>query len=141
MATNSSDQVKWIRQQKRYFSESFKKQKVKEIDNKVTTVRQVCNLHEVSRSAVYKWLNKYSFYNKQKVRLIVEPMSDSHKIEELQKRIRELERMVGIKQIELEFKEKMIDIAEEMYGVDIKKKLGSQLSDGSKKTGGDIQGK
>ncbi len=141
MATNSSDQVKWIRQQKRYFSESFKKQKVKEIDNKVTTVRQVCKLHEVSRSAVYKWLNKYSFYNKQKVRLIVEPMSDSHKIEELQKRIRELERMVGIKQIELEFKEKMIDIAEEMYGVDIKKKLGSQLSDGSKKTGGDIQGK
>lgn len=141
MEQNLSNQIKWNRQQKRYFSESFKKQKVKEIDNNVITVRQVCKLHEVSRSAVYKWLNKYSLYNKQKVRLIVEPMSDSHKIEELQKRIHELERMVGLKQIELEFKEKMIDIAEEMYGIDIKKKLSSELSSGSKKTGKATKGK
>ena len=127
--------VKWDRKQIRYFSESFKKQKVKEIDSNLTSVRQVSKLYEVSPTAVYKWLNKYSVYNKHKVRLIAEPMSDSHKIEELQKRIRELERMVGLKQIELEFKERMIEIAEEMYGVDIKKKLGSTLSDGSKKTG------
>ena len=141
MEQNFSGQPKWIRQQKRYFSDSFKIQKVKEIDNKQTTVRQLCKLHEVSTAAVYKWLNKYSVYNKQKVRLIVEPMSDSHKIEELQKRIRELERMVGLKQIELEFKEKMIEIAEEMYGVDIKKKLGSSLSGGSRKTGKDTEEK
>jgi len=132
---------KWNRQQHRYFSESFKKQKVKEIESNLTTVRQISKLYSVSNTAVYKWLNKYSLYNKKKVRLIIEPMSDAHKIEELQKRIRELERMVGLKQIELEFKEKMIDIAEEIYGVDIKKKLGSPHSGGLKKTGKDTEEK
>lgn len=57
-------------------------------------------------------------------------MSDSSKIDALQARIRELERIIGQKQIELEFKDKMIDLAEEQYQVDIKKKLGSKLSDG-----------
>ena len=51
-------------------------------------------------------------------------MSDSSKIDALQARIRELERIIGQKQIELEFKDKMIDLAEEQYQVDIKKNLG-----------------
>ena len=34
--------------------------------------------------------------------------------------------MVGQKQIIVEFKDKMIEIAEATYGVDIKKKVGSQ---------------
>ena len=67
-------------------------------------------------------------------------MSDAHKIKELRKKIEELERLVGQKQIQIEFKEKMIEMAEEMYRVDIKKKLGSQLFSGSgsteKNTGG-----
>ena len=40
----------------------------------------------------------------------------------LQKRVAELERMLGQKQTEIEFKNKMIDLAEQTYGVDIKKK-------------------
>jgi len=34
----------------------------------------------------------------------------------------------------IEFKEKMIEIAETTYGVDIKKKLGSKLSSGTTST-------
>ena len=61
-------------------------------------------------------------------------MSDSQKIKELRKKIEELERLVGQKQIQLEFKDKMIELAEEMYRVDIKKKLGTQRSSGSGST-------
>jgi transposase len=68
-------------------------------------------------------------------------MSDAHKIKELKKKIEELERLVGQKQIQLEFKDKMIEIAEEMYKVDIKKKLGSQLSSGSGSTEENTDGK
>lgn len=46
----------------------------------------------------------------------------------------ELERIIGQKQIEIDFKDKMIDIAEEMYGVDIKKKLCTQPSSTSETT-------
>jgi transposase-like protein len=141
MSQDGKVKTLWQRRQPRCFSEQFKKQKVQEIESKLTTVRQVSKLYGVTRSGVYKWLNKYSVYNKKKVRLILEPMSDTHKIEELQKKIRDLERLVGQKQIELEFKEKMIQIAEEMYGIDIKKKLGSLSSDGSETTPDNKDGK
>jgi len=91
-------------------------------------------------TAVYKWLNKYSIYNKRQVRQIIEPMSDARKIEELRAKIKELERVVGQKQIQLEFKEKMIELAEEIYKIDIKKKFGMPPSSGSGSTGKNTNG-
>jgi transposase len=132
--------IKPTKRQVRFFSESFRLSKVREIERNLTTVLEVSREYEVSTAAVYKWLYKYSTLRARQLRQIVEPMSDAHKIKELRKKIEELERLVGQKQIQLEFKEKMIELAEEMYRVDIKKKLGSQLSNGSgsteKNTGG-----
>ena len=124
----------------RYFSESFRQGKVREIERNLTTVTAVSREYEVSRGAVYKWIYKYSLYRKRQIRQIIEPMSDTQKIKDLQARIKELERLVGQKQILLEFKEKMIEIAEEMYQVDIKKKLGSRLSSGLDKIEKDSPG-
>ena len=115
----------------RYFSESFKQGKVREIERNLITVLQISKEYEVTTAAVYKWLYKYSLFRKRQIRQIIEPMSDSRKIEELRAKIKELEQLIGQKQIQLEFKDKMIEIAEEMYKVDIKKKLGSKLSNGS----------
>jgi transposase-like protein len=140
MANQKAFRIKPTKRQIRYFSESFKKQKVREIERNLTTVLMVSREYEVSDTAVYNWLYKYSVLRARQVRQIIEPMSDSHKIQELRKKIQELEQLVGQKQIQLEFKEKMIDLAEQMYNVDIKKKLGSKLSSGSgsteKPTGG-----
>ena len=52
----------------------------------------------------------------------MESKSDTQKILALKKRIAELERLVGQKEIQLTFKDKMIDIAEEKFGIEIKKK-------------------
>ncbi|MEZ5011136.1 MAG: hypothetical protein R2744_05805 [Bacteroidales bacterium] len=46
---------------------------------------------------------------------------DTQKIKALEERIKELERVIGQKQLLLEFKDKMIEIAEATYNVDIKK--------------------
>ncbi len=118
----------------RYFSESFKKEKVREIERNLITVLQISKEYEVTTAAVYKWLYKYSAFRKKQIRQIIEPMSDSKKIEDLKAKIRELERVVGQKQIQLEFKEKMIELAEEMYRIDIKKKFGTAPSSGSGST-------
>ena len=48
-------------------------------------------------------------------------MSDTLVIKELLERVADLERMVGQKQVELEFYKKMIDLAQEHYGIEIKK--------------------
>ena len=67
--------------------------------------------------------------------------SESFRKSKVRERIQELEQLVGQKQIQIEFKEKMIELAEEMYQVDIKKKLGLKLSNGSGSTGKNTGGK
>lgn len=115
----------------RRFSDDFKKKKVKELETNLVSISEICKTYGVSRSAVYKWIYKFSIMAKKNVRQVVEAKSDTKKIKMLEDRIKELERIIGKKQIALEFKDKMIEIAEEKYGIDIKKKLGSQLSAGT----------
>lgn len=141
MAIQSQFNTKTKARVQRVFSESFKKAKVREIERNLTSVSMVSKEYEVSLAAVYKWVYKYSFLRSKQVRQIIEPMSDTKKIKELRAKIQELERLVGQKQIEIEFKEKMIEIAEQVYSIDIKKKLGSKLSSGSGSTGKSTDGK
>lgn len=44
----------------RYFSENFKRKKVREIEKNIITVLEVSWEYEVSTKPVYKWLYKYS---------------------------------------------------------------------------------
>jgi len=123
----------------RYFSEDFKKKKVRELERNISSVPDICKSYSVSRTSVYRWIYKYSVMAKKQVKQVVEAKSDTQKIKALQERIKELERIVGQKQLLLEFKDKMIEIAEATYGVDIKKKVGSRLSSGTTLTGKNIE--
>jgi transposase len=119
----------------RSFSEDFKKGKVRELEKNVTSIPDICRTYSVSRTAVYKWIYKYSVMAKKQLKQVVEAKSDTQRIKALEERIKELERIVGQKQLLLEFKDKMIEIAESDYGVDIKKKVGSKLLSGTTSTG------
>jgi len=113
------------------YSESFKKSIVKQIEKNAITVVEASREYDVTRTSIYNWVYLYSSLYKKRLRQIIEPMSDHHKIKQLRDQIKDLERLLGQKQIEIEFKNKMIELAEELYGIDIKKKFGSKLSDGS----------
>ena len=119
----------------RYFSESFKRKKVAEIERNITGVSEICKEYQVSRTSVYQWIHKYSLHMKKGVKQVVEAKSDTAKILQLKDRIKELELIIGQKQLMLDFKEKMIELAEEEYRIDIKKKLGTILKSGSGLTG------
>jgi transposase-like protein len=123
----------------RHFSDDFKKKKVRELEKNITSIADICVTYAVSRAAVYKWIYKYSAMAKKQVKVVVEAKSDTQKIKALEERIKELERIVGQKQLLLEFKDKMIEIAESTYNVDIKKKVGSKLSSGTTSTGNSIE--
>lgn len=114
--------------QNRQFSESFKVKKVQEIERGIARISEICREYEVSDNAVRKWLTKYSTMKKKPERMIVESKSDTQTIIELKKQIAELERLLGQKQVQLDFKDAMIDVAEELYKIDIKKKLGTKPS-------------
>jgi len=119
----------------RHFSKDFKLKKVRELERNITSISDICRTYSVSRTSVYRWIYKYSNMAKKQVKQVVEAKSDTRKIKALEDKIKELERIVGQKQLLIDFKEKMIEIAEDTYGVDIKKKVGSKLSSGTSTTG------
>lgn len=125
---NILDQEKRVLYNRR-FSEEFKRKKVKELENNLVSISEICKTYGVSRAAVYKWIYKFSIMAKKNVRQVVEAKSDTQKIKMLEEKIKELERIIGKKQLEIEFKDKMIEIA----GID-KKKRSSKLSSGTPTT-------
>jgi transposase-like protein len=131
MATKYQFKQKTEERRLRTFSDEFKRKKVREIEQKSTTIAEVSRQYEVREDSVSKWIKKYSSNYMKGVRVIVESESDTTKIALLEKKLAELERLVGQKQIRLEFYEKMIELAEEQYQVDIKKKFGEKPSTGS----------
>jgi len=115
----------------RYFSEELKKKIVDEIDRKLSTITEVSREYGVSATSVYKWLYRYSKLRKKGIRQIMEIESDTHKLKALKEEIKELQRIIGEKQIIIDFQNKLIEIAEEEYKVDIKKKLSGKLYSGT----------
>jgi transposase len=135
MGTNSIFTEELRSRQNRYFSDDIKKKIVRDLERNYNTIGDVCKTYQVSRTSIYRWIYKYSAMAKKRHKQVVEPKSDTQQIKLLRERIKELERIVGQKQLLLEFKDKMIEIAEATYNVDIKKKVGSKLSSGITSTG------
>jgi len=123
--------VKLEIKQKRFFSEEFKKAKVKDLVEKRITIRQLSRLYEVSTVAVYKWLYKYSVHQQQKTNLVVQMESESYKTQQLLQRLSELERAVGQKQLEIDFLNKLFELGSEELGFDLKKNFSARVSNGT----------
>jgi transposase len=128
MANRTQFKLSVAQRRRRNFSESFKRQKVQELDSGQLTLNALLKEYELSYTTIYRWQEIYGGMKKKPSRLIVESQSDTHQLIELRKKVAELERLVGQKQILLDFKEKMIDLAEQTYGVDIKKKFSTPPS-------------
>jgi transposase-like protein len=108
MATKQSFSLSLAERRKRIFSEEFKRQKVREIEQRQTSVSEVSKLYQVRANNVYKWIDKYSKKQEKGLRLVLEMESDTKKLLALQAKIAELERLVGQKQVIIEFQDKMI---------------------------------
>ncbi len=131
MATRQQFKQSTDERRRRTFSEEFKRKKVREIEQKQTTIAEVSREYDVRASNVSKWLTKYSNNRMKGVRTIVESESDTHKMLEQQQKIAELERIIGQKQLLIDFQTKMIELAEQEYGIDIKKKFEKKPLSGS----------
>ncbi len=114
---------------RRSFSDTFKRDKVREIDLGLVSVSEISRQYSVSKTSIYAWLHKFATNKETPEKLIVETMSDTRALLEMKERVAELERMIGQKQIEIDFYKKMIDLAQEHYGIEIKKNYSSQPCD------------
>jgi len=110
----------------RKFSEELKKKKVREIEMGLYSVKEVREDLDVSKTSVYKWIKKYSLHYKRPIQIVVESKSESKRVSELKKELKQAQELVGKKQMELEFYMKMLELASEDLGVDLKKKYSTQ---------------
>ncbi len=124
--------LKKLRKKLRY-SEDFKKELVSLFEKGTYSVLQLERLYGVTNASIYRWIYKYSTFNEKGIRVVEMKQSSSLKLKELTNKVKELEQIVGQKQIKIDFLEKMIEIAESEFSIAIKKKSNTSQSNGLKK--------
>lgn len=134
MANREKFRMSIAQRQRRHFSVNFKKAKIREIEAGISRISDICKEYEVSTTSVYKWIEKYGTMQDKPEKLIIEDQSDTKELLMLRKKIAELEQVIGQKQVLLDFKDKMIGLAEAHYKVDIKKKFSTRQSSTTGKT-------
>ena len=125
---------KKLLQKHRSFSEDFKRSLVMEFESGKFTVAQLGRLHMIDRQLIYKWIYKYSTTNERGVIMVEKSQSSTQKMKDLEKRLAELERALGQKQMKIDFLEKMIELAKTELDIDIKKNFSTPPSTGSGRT-------
>lgn len=117
----------------RVYSEDFKLRIVKEYESGEFTVTELKRVYTLSDQTVYNWIYKYSTYNKKSIHVVEMKDSNDKKMKDLEQEVKELREAVGRKQMNIDYLDKMIDLAKEHYDIDIKKSSDSPLSGGFKK--------
>jgi transposase len=120
--------------ERRYFSEAFKREKVDEILSKKITIKELSFLYGINIHVIYKWLHKYSKVKLSGIKIHYEMETEEQKTLFYKDKVAELERIIGIKQIEIDFLNKLIEIASSELNVDIKKNFSTYRSNGSEIT-------
>ena len=119
---------------RRVFADEFKQSLVKEFDTGQFSVNELCRLHGIANSAIYRWIYKFSTFNERGYRIIEMKTSSTQKLKELEQQVKDLHGLLGKKQIKIDYLEKLIDIAKEEFDIDIKKKDNTSQSAGSEQT-------
>lgn len=118
----------------RHYSEDFKREIVSIFESGKFSVPQLEKLYGISNVTIYKWIYKFSTFNEKGFRVIEMKESSIDKLKQLEQKIKELEQIVGQKQIKIDYLEKMIDIAKDDLNIDIKKNYNTPQSTGSEST-------
>ena len=119
---------------RRIFADEFKQSLVKEFDTGQFSVNELSRLHGIASSAIYRWIYKFSTFNQKGYRIIEMKESSNKKLKDLEQKIKNLEQIVGQKQIMIDYLEKMMEIAKDELDIDIKKNFNTSQSTGSGKT-------
>ena len=128
-------------QRRRKFTDEFKKARVKEFEKGELTALEITREYKLAFPLIYNWIRKYSIYHQNNYQVVVEEKSLSKKNQTLRKRVEELEAMLGRKQMEVEYLQKVIDISSDDLEVDLKKKHGTAPSNGFGETKPPTSGK
>jgi transposase len=121
--------LKQIRKHRKY-SEDFKKGLVASYEKGEFSILQLEKLYGISNVSIYNWVYKFSAFNEKGCRIVEMKDSNQTKLKELTNKIKQLEQMVGQKQMAIEYLEKMIELAKTELDIDLKKNYNLPQSNG-----------
>ncbi len=133
---NKKQEKKHYLRDQRKFSEGIKKQTVRDIETGRCSVLQASRELTVSAQSVYRWVHRYSGYLTKNKIMVVEDKSEAYRSKDLERRLHEMEAALGRKQMEIDYLNKIIDLANEEYRTDLKKNIAKEPLDGSRSTKG-----
>lgn len=107
--------------QRRVFSEEFKREKVHELNAGLYSISSFCKLWDVTSPAVYRWIYLYSPEHKKGTTMVVQKDSEAQRTHDLLHQVAELERCLGQKQMQIDYLEKLVELASKEYDIDLKK--------------------
>jgi transposase len=90
--------VKQIRKL-RIYSDDFKRSIVTSFESGEFSVPQLEKLYGISNGTIYNWVYKFSKFNEKGCRIVEMKDSNQTKLKELTNKVKELEQIVGQKQI------------------------------------------
>ncbi len=121
MAKETKNHLQTNEKYNRTFSEEFRRQKVQDLQKGLITKNQLCELYSISRTTVYKWIYLYSNIEKGN-KTVLQMESEEQRTKLALQRNAELERIIGQKQLQIDYLEQVLKIAGEELGYDLKKK-------------------
>lgn len=124
-------QPQLLRKQRRY-AETFKRAIVQDYESGRYSVEQLSRLHGMSAQSVYNWIHRFSRHNQRGTRIVEYADSSQEKLRQLERKVADLERRLGQKQVELDLHAKLIELASEELGMDLKKSFSCPPSTTSK---------
>jgi len=119
---------------RREFSEQIRRKAVEDFRSGKYSAQELADLYHCSAQTIYRWIYKYSPGDSPKINVIEMSGSTDQKVKDLHDKIAQLERALGQKQIKVDFYEKLVELAEEEYDLDLKKNSSLKPSSGSKTT-------
>ena len=99
--------------------------------SKKITIKELSRIYDIYLPSIYKWLHKYSKVKISGVKIHYEMETEEQKTLFYKDKVAELERIIGKKQIEIDFLNKLIEIASSELKVDIKKNFTTNQLNGS----------
>jgi transposase len=114
------DQTILVQRERRYFSEPVRKAIVQEIE-KGLGVSEAARKYEVSSTAIYKWISKYSVGYTPSIVKVIEHASETNKVKKLESELQKTYALLGKTQAEVMYLEQLIDTASASLGFDLKK--------------------
>ncbi len=110
--------------ERRYFSEAARRSIVEEIDNGLSKA-EASRKYEVSQSAIYVWMNRYSKLHQTMLVKVVEHASESNKVKKLEAQIEQVYAMLGRVKADFLLLQTVVEKADESLGTDLKKNFDS----------------